>query len=379
VNVSMRLYEYTSKDLLSKFGIPTPKGILTSSSSTSFEHLQFPVVIKAQVLVGGRGKAGGIKVAASPSDATVIINKMIGSEIEGIKVQKVLVEEKAEVVQELYLSSYMDRARSTTVLMASEYGGVEIEKTPYRRIFNVEVNPLIGTQDYMIHRLLSGINVNQGIRTSIAMVAQNLYRVFNDCDAELVEINPLAVTSQGQIMALDAKILIDDNAIFRHPDFQNLDRGMTEFEKKTRELGVNGVEINGEIGIVTSGAGCLMATMDNIRSFGGDLGPTIDLGGSVFNTDTIDNVILGCVSELKKLQAKVILFNAYFQLARSDFVARAIASSFKGTDDIPIVVRLKGRADHEVRRILSGCSNVFLAGSFDEACEKAVELVKGSD
>ena len=375
----MRLYEHKSKEILSKYGVPVPKGILTSSSSVQFQNFQFPVVVKAQVLVGGRGKSGGVRFADSPSEAKEIIGEMIGLKVKEVNVQEVLIEEKVDVSKELYLSISLDRDHSTTLLMASEYGGIDVEDIEPEKMFRVEVNPLIGIQTFTTRKLLEKISLAKNVSNQITVMVQKLYEIFNDYDALLVEINPVGITRQGEAMALDAKILLDANAIFRHPEFQGLDRGTTEFENRTSELGVNGVEIKGDIGVIASGAGCLMATMDSIKAYGGKLAASIDLGGSVFNIDQINSVISSCVSEMKKLRPKVILFNAYFQLARCDVLAQAIRSSLSEGDEIPVVVRLKGRADSEAEKVLSDVPNVFFRKSFGEACEKAVKLAVAGD
>jgi succinyl-CoA synthetase beta subunit len=373
----MRLYENISKQILSKYGVLTPKRMLASDASVSLEGLTFPVVIKAQVLVGGRGKTGGVRFAGSQSEARCLIREMIGSKIEDVEIRNVLVEEKVETSDELYVSVALDRDHSTTLLLASEYGGVDVEEIDLGRIFRVQVNPLIGIQAFMLRALLDKMNLKNDERNRVAATAQMMYNCFCDYDAELVEVNPLAITRGGQAMALDAKILVDDNAIFRHEDLQGLDRGITEFERKTSRLGVNGVEIIGEISVIASGAGCLMATADTIEYRGGKLGGTIDLGGSVFYVDKICDTVSACISEAKKLGPKVVLFNAHFQLVRCDLLAKGIRDSLREDNKIPIVVRLKGRADDEAQRILSGAQNVFFTRSFDEACEKAVQLAKG--
>jgi succinyl-CoA synthetase beta subunit len=373
----MRLYEYMSKKILSDYGIPVPRGVLAADSSVPLDNLNFPIVIKAQILVGGRGKAGGIKIANSSEEAKNIIKEMIRSKIKDIEVQKVLVEEKADVLKELYMGIYLDRDHSTALLMFSEYGGVDIEEVEHEKIFKVEVNPLIGIQSFMIRKLLEKTNLEKNLLNEIGQIVPKIYKIFNDY-ALLVEINPLGITKQGQLIALDAKIIVDDNAIFRHKDLQNLERGMTEFEKKTSELNVTGVEVTGDIAVITSGAGCLMGTIDTIKSYEGNIGPMIDLGGSVFQLDKINDTISGCISAIKKLKPKVIIFNAYFQLARCNFLAEAIKVGLEKNDGIPVVVRLKGRADDEAEKILKDVPNVYFTKSFEEACEKAVQLAKGA-
>ena len=301
------------------------------------------------------------------------------TEIDGIKIELLLVEEKIDILKELYASVFLDRDLASPVIMVSEHGGVDVEEQA--EIFKVEVNPLIGIQPFMVRNVLRKLKLDKSLRNQLEIILYKLYNIFNEIDAELVEINPLAITPQGNVIALDAKIIVDDNAIFRHSNFQkSIRRGLTEFERMTSELGVRGVEIGGEIGVITSGAGCLMATIDTIKSYGGSLAATIDLGGSVFNLDRLSETISGCISSMIKLKPKVILINAYFQLAKCSIFAKAILDSLKDEDcTIPVVVRLKGREDEIAEKILSSLPNVFFTKNFDEACKTVCEICGRED
>jgi len=375
----MRLYEYESKEILSgKYNIPVPKGFLVSNiSSYDFNEVSFPVVIKAQVLVGGRGKMGGIKFANGPSEAKQIINELLGAEIEGVKVDRLLVEEKVDISKELYLCIWLDRDLATPVIITGQYGGINVEENIKNNVIKVEINPLIGLQQYQVRKVLKNLEPEGILTQQLSIIIYNLYKAFEELDAELVEINPLAVTPQGKFVALDAKIVIDDNSIHRQDNFQGVIRGLTKLEQHLFNLGLRGVEMEGEIGVITSGAGCLMATIDSLKYYGGNVAAAIDLGGSVFNTSQLPRILRECIARIVELKPKVILINAYFQLAKCSNLATAIRESIPVSGGVPIVVRLMGREEDEAVNILSKIPNIFLEKSFDKACRKAVQISRG--
>ena len=373
-----RLQEYTSKDLLSRNGLTIPKGIIVSGDSFNLDNVTFPLVVKAQIPIGGRGKSGGIKIANSLSEATDIINSMIGSSINGVPVNTVLLEEKVDIKQELYVSVFIDRDKSNALLMVSEYGGIDIEELDSDKILKININPLIGIKDYMIRSIIGQMNLDHSVIASVKTVVQTIYDIFIQYDAELVEINPLVITNDSSVVALDAKIIIDDNSLFRQNEIRDLESGLNDFEINTSKLGVNGVFVDGDIAIITSGAGLQMATNDTVTSLGGRLGPTIDMGGTVLkDEETLNKAIFGIISELSILKPKVILFNTFFQFARCDVMARAIKNSLSNSNNIPIVARLQGRGDDEAAQILSTSQSVFVTKSFEEACNLAVNTAKG--
>jgi succinyl-CoA synthetase beta subunit len=375
-----RLQEYISKDLLSRSGLTIPKGIIVSNDSFNLDSVTFPLVVKAQIPIGGRGKSGGIKIANSRSEATDIINSMIGSSINGVPVDTVLLEEKVDIKQELYVSVFIDRDKSNALLMISEYGGIDIEELDSEKILKININPLTGIKDYMLRSVIGRMSLDSDVIDSVKNVIRTIYDIFIQYDAELVEINPLVITTNSNVVALDAKIIIDDNSLFRQNELEGLESGLNSFETNTSKLGVNGVFVDGDIAIITSGAGLQMATNDTVTSLGGLLGPTIDMGGTVLkDEETLNKAIFGIISELSILNPKVILFNTFFQFARCDVMARAIKNSLSNSNNIPIVARLQGRGDDEAAQILSDSPSVFVTKSFEEACTLAVNTAKGGN
>ena len=250
-----RLQEYISKDLLSRSGLTIPKGTIVSNDSFNLDSVTFPLVVKAQIPIGGRGKSGGIKIANSRSEATDIINSMIGSSINGVPVDTVLLEEKVDIKQELYVSVFIDRDKSNALLMISEYGGIDIEELDSEKILKININPLTGIKDYMLRSVIGRMSLDSDVIDSVKNVIRTIYDIFIQYDAELVEINPLVITTNSNVVALDAKIIIDDNSLFRQNELEGLESGLNSFETNTSKLGVNGVFVDGDIAILTSGAG----------------------------------------------------------------------------------------------------------------------------
>ena len=369
----MKLFEYEGKEIFSKYGIPIPKGFLTADPSIQLGELKFPVAIKAQVLTGRRGKGGGIRFASDPVEAKKALDEMIGIDIQGFKVKHVLIEEKLDVLRELYTSVSLDRDLGSPVMMISAEGGMEVEEIEDEKIYKKVINPLIGIQQFMVRNLLNKIDLEKDLLQQTTRILFKLYNMFNDFDALLVEINPLAVTKNGKVVVLDSKITIDDNALFRHPDLRGLDRGLTPFEKKALELGVPGaVEIGGEIGVIANGTGCLLATIDTIKSHGGNIAATIDLGG----VNTFDpEMIQRCVSVMMDLNPKVILFNAFPTISRWDIYAEGILNAIKHRGDgVSVVCRVKGNKANVARRMFKASGRRFvITDSFVEACKKAVK------
>jgi len=371
--VMVRLCEYHGKQLMMRYQIPVPKGILLSNiESINLEGLNFPVVMKAQVPVGGRGKAGGIKVATSPSEAKEILPQLMGMEIGGFKAEKVLIEEKLDTVRELYVSLSVDRDAGNPLLMASVSGGMDIEELDSAEIYRKSIDPLLGLQSFEIRNAATKLNLQGELRSQAVDMLSKMYRMFGELDAFLVEINPAIVTKDNKLVAADARVVIDDNALFRHEEFKGVPRGTNAFEQKVIELGASAAQVNGGIGVITSGAGLGMATIDTLKFNGGSVAAVMDLGGVVFDPEP--SRIAKCVSYMKDVNPKAIFINFYFQFARCDTFAKGIVEALGGsTKSIPTVVRLKGNKADEARAILEQ-ANFTVTDSFREGCRKAIEL-----
>lgn len=369
----VRLCEYHGKQLMMRYQIPVPKGILLSNiESINLEGLNFPVVMKAQVPVGGRGKAGGIKVATSPSEAKEILPQLMGMEIGGFKAEKVLIEEKLDTVRELYVSLSVDRDAGNPLLMASVSGGMDIEELDSAEIYRKSIDPLLGLQSFEIRNAATKLNLQGELRSQAVDMLSKMYRMFGELDAFLVEINPAIVTKDNKLVAADARVVIDDNALFRHEEFKGVPRGTNAFEQKVIELGASAAQVNGGIGVITSGAGLGMATIDTLKFNGGSVAAVMDLGGVVFDPEP--SRIAKCVSYMKDVNPKAIFINFYFQFARCDTFAKGIVEALGGsTKSIPTVVRLKGNKADEARAILEQ-ANFTVTDSFREGCRKAIEL-----
>ncbi len=379
----MKLHEYQSKQLFTRYGIPIPQGEVASTPEEAraiAERLGRAVVVKAQVLVGGRGKAGGIRLARSPEEAEQVASQILSMEIKGIPVRKVLVDEALDISRELYLGIVIDRVQSKPVVMASSEGGVDIEEVARRspeKIIKVAVDPFLGLRQYQARELALGIGLDKSLLNTFASIAMGLYRCFSENDASLAEINPLALTSDGRLLAADAKIVVDDNALFRHPDLAAMrdpDED-TPSEREARAHGISYVQLEGEIGCMVNGAGLAMATMDIIKLYGGNPANFLDIGGGA----RAEQVAAGLRIILSDPRVRAVLINIFGGITRCDEVARGILEAMKEVEvRVPMVVRLVGTNEEEGRRLLAE-ANIITATSLNEAAEKAVALAKGKD
>jgi len=373
--------EYLAKDLVSKHGISIPKGIVVSSRDVSFEKivsLSYPVVIKIQIPSTNRSKIGGIKIARTPQEAFQIIDTMNKSKFGEYTVDRLLIEEWIEHKDEIYLGLYVDRDNASIKLIASRYGGSGIEEIPQEGIILIDINPLIGLQRYMFRKLHMRLNLDENMTEKLDLIIKILYDLFVKLDLLLLEINPLAVTSDGSLIALDIKMIADDYSIFRQNMLKNIERvDLLPFERKMQELGITGsiIDKEGNIAVIASGAGCLMSTVDTLKMMAGKVLLAVDLGGSVFS-EKIETLISEILSEVVKYDPKVILINAFFNMAGCDVLAKAVKNNVAKVRGTPIVIRLKGRYDREAREILSSVYNVYYTDSFDKACEIAVEIAR---
>jgi succinyl-CoA synthetase beta subunit len=384
----MKIHEFQAKEILARFGVRVPRGEVAETPEAAraiAERIGPRVVVKAQIHAGGRGKGGGVKLAATPAEAEALAGRMIGMQLvthqtgpEGKRVQRVLVEEALDIARELYLGLVIDRAREAAVLMASTEGGVEIEKvaaeTP-ERIFKEYVDPAVGLLAFQARKLafrlgLEGEALKQGQR-----FIASLYKAFEGTDASLAEINPLLVTKQGDVLALDAKMNFDDNALGRHPDIEAL-RDLDEespLEVEASKFNLNYIKLDGNVGCMVNGAGLAMATMDIIKYAGGMPANFLDVGGGV-TEEAVTNAFRILVSDP---DVKGALINIFGGIVRCDMIASGVVKAAKalGTK-IPVVIRLEGTNVEQGKRILAESGLAFSAADgMKEAAERIVGLV----
>jgi succinyl-CoA synthetase beta subunit len=380
----MDLYEYQGKQLFARFGIPVSEGKLASTpeeARAAAEELGGQVVVKAQVLTGGRGKAGGIKLADSPEEAAQRAEEILGLDIRGHVVGRVWVEKASDIAKEYYLSVTFDRGEKKPLLMLTTEGGVDIEEVAERSpdaLARLHVDPLIGFQPFQARWLCftAGVGDPDEQKQVISLV-DSLYDAFVGADAMLCEVNPLIVTPEGEVKALDSKFTVDDNALFRHPDIaemRDLDAGDPQ-ERLAREKGVTYVKLDGEIGILGNGAGLVMSTLDVIAQVGGRPANFCDLGGGGDAEGVVD--ALEVITSDR--QVKGILFNIFGGITRCDEVARGILEALdRMTIDLPIVVRLDGTNAEEGRAMLIEAAppNLYVEETMLSAAERVVELAE---
>jgi succinyl-CoA synthetase beta subunit len=376
----MKLHEYQSKQIFSKYNIPIPRGRVATNAVEAkqiADELNTRVVIKSQVLVGGRGKAGGIRLAKDSREAEEIAQQILTMEIKGLPVRKVLVDEASTIDKEIYLGITNDRAVRKPVMMASEAGGVDIEevaRTHPEKIIKIHIDPFLGLRDYQSRRIAEGINLPHSYWRTFGTIANGLWRAYEDHDATLAEINPLVITSANQLLALDGKMIIDDNALFRHPDLAEM-RDIDEeapSEAEARKYGLSFIKLNGNIGCLVNGAGLAMTTMDIIKLFGGEPANFLDIGGGA----SADKVAAALRIILSDPNVKAILFNVFGGITRGDEVARGIIAALADIKtSVPMVTRLVGTNAEEGRKILAS-ANMITADTLVEAAQKTVAIAK---
>lgn len=377
----MKLHEYQSKQIFSKYGIPIPKGKVAATAQEAkliAEELGSRVVIKSQVLVGGRGKAGGIMLAKTPEQAEEVASQIFAIEIKGLPVRKVLVDEAAKIDKEIYLGITNDRAARRPVMMASAAGGVDIEEVARNnpeQIIKVHIDPLLGLRDYQSRDIAAGIDLPRELWRMFGQIAASLWKVYIECDATLAEINPLVITSDHQLLALDGKMVIDDNSLFRHPELAEMRDLDVEApsEIEARKYGLSFIKLDGNIGCMVNGAGLAMTSMDIIKLFGGEPANFLDIGGGA----TADKVSAALRIILSDSNVKAVLFNIFGGITRGDEVARGILTALEEVkSDIPMVIRLVGTNAEEGRAILRN-ADMITAGTLVEAARKAVAVASG--
>ncbi len=377
----MKLHEYQSKAIFSKYGIPIPKGRIAATAVEAkhiAEELGGRVVIKSQVLVGGRGKAGGIKVAKSAAEAEQLAQQILTMEIKGLPVRKVLVDEAAAIEHEIYFSITNDRAAKKPVMIASAEGGVDIEEvaaTTPEKIIKAHIDPLLGLRDYQSRDIAASIDLPREQWRDFSRIAAGLWQAYLETDATLAEINPLVITKDKRLVALDGKMMIDDNALFRHMDLNEM-RDIDEeapAETEARKYGLSYIKLDGNIGCMVNGAGLAMTSMDIVKLFGGEPANFLDIGGGAGS----DKVAAAMRIILSDSNVKAVLFNIFGGITRCDEVARGILVAMDEVKPkVPMVVRLVGTNAEEGRKLLEN-AKMITAETLADAAKKALQAAKG--
>lgn len=387
----MKIHEYQAKEILAKYGVPVPRGGVASTPAEAGKiaaELGGVVVIKAQVYAGGRGKGGGIKTAQTPAEAEKLASQIIGMRLvthqtstEGVPVDKVLVEDEGAIARELYLGIVIDSGKGLPVIMASEAGGMDIEevaaKTP-EKILKEYIDPMIGFQPFVGRRLAFGLNMEAEQIRPMGQLIGNVFRVFKEQDASLVEINPLVVTSDGGLLALDAKLNLDDNALFRHRDYAELrdPAQEDELDLEAAKHNLSYIRLDGDVGCMVNGAGLAMATMDIIKLMGAEPANFLDVGGGA-SEEMVTNAFILLLSDPK---VKAALVNIFGGILRCDIVARGMIEASKQKEiKVPIVVRMRGTNVEEGMRLLAESGlPIILANDLKDAAEKVVTARGGA-
>ena len=372
----MNLHEYQGKELFARFALPVLPGQVAGTPEEARDvaaSLGGTVVIKAQVQAGGRGKAGGVKLAHSPDEAFEKARDILALTIKGLPVRKVLVAEAADIAKEYYCAIVLDRDKKAPLVMLSAEGGVDIEevaRTAPEKIVRFHI-PQEGLRPYVARNLMRPLFPDFAQTAQAADILLKLYRVFTDGDCSLAEINPLAVTPAGKVLALDAKVILDDNADFRHKDWETWRDPAEETpgERLAREKGLSYVKLDGDIGCIVNGAGLAMATMDLIKHYGGEPANFLDIGGSS-NPEKVTAALKILTSESR---VRAILFNIFGGITRCDDVANGIVASLKASPlEVPLVIRLTGTNEEKARQILKDFG-LGATTSMDEAVRMVIE------
>jgi succinyl-CoA synthetase beta subunit len=387
----MKIHEYQAKQLFKEYEVPVPQGEMTEDKTKAVEIAEtvgYPCVVKAQVHAGGRGKAGGVKLAKNREEAEQYVGQILGMKLvsrqtgpEGKLVRKILVEEGMNIVKELYLAIIVDRENECPVIIASSEGGMEIEEVAAQSpelIYKMRVHPVTGLSAFHLRTLAYNLKLNKPQQKQFSNMVQNLYRLFWDKDASLVEINPLIITGADEVIALDGKINFDDNGLVRHPEVIEL-RDIHEeepLEVEASKYDLNYIKLDGDIGCMVNGAGLAMATMDILKYYGGEPANFLDVGGGTSEERVKEAFKILMADE----NVKVVLVNIFGGIVRTDLVAGGIVNAIRDIEvKVPIVIRLVGTNEEEGRRIIedSGIKNFIPELDLKTAAEKAVKLAKG--
>ena len=376
----MKLYEYEAREIFSKYSIPVPRGFLVRKLNEAYRVLKevsFPVVIKAQILVARRAKLGGVRFANDIEDALSIIKEILGRELNGLKVREILVVEKVDVIRELYVGFVIDRTSRGIAFIASRYGGIELEDLAKERpesVIKYGIDVFTGFRDYIARNTAYKLGLKGESIKDFIKIIRSLYKLFIDYECELAEINPLALTPDNRLLALDTKMIVDDNALYRHPELISKGelRTLSRDEVKAKEYGFDYIELEGDIGIIGNGAGLTMATMDLVHLYGGRPADFLDIGGGA----RADRVKEALKILLKNRRVKVILINILGGITRCDEVASGIIRALEETRiSKPLIVRLTGTEEKRGRDILR-VHNIQVFDSLEEAAKEAVRSVR---
>src|SRR5262245_53779581 len=385
----MKVHEYQAKAILAAYGIPTPRGeiALTPEEAAAIaQRLGGRVVVKAQIHAGGRGKGGGVKLADSPSEAAAVAAQIIGMTLitpqtgpEGRLVRKVLVEEAYDTARELYVGVTVDREKNCAVMIASEAGGVAIEEVAARspdQILSEWIDPLLGLRPFQARRLAYALRIGPDRLSQAVAMMQGLYRTFVDKDCSLAEINPLIVTGQGDLLALDAKLDLDDNGLFRHPEFQEM-RDIGEenpFEVEASKYHLNYIKLDGNVGCIVNGAGLAMATMDIVKLAGAEPANFLDVGGGA-SAEMVENAFRILLMDA---HVRAVLINVFGGILRCDVFAQGVVQAVKNVQvSLPVVVRMEGTNVERGRELLQESGlNFIVADGMRDAAEKVVAALR---
>jgi len=374
------LVEYEAKMLLEKYGVPLPQGGLATSAQEAYEvacRLRPPYVVKAQVPVSGRGKAGGILFASSPGEVKELASKLLGAKIRDFLVKALLVEERVQVKRELYFGVTVSRAYQTYVAIASQEGGVDVEEVAEKapeKVMTLRLDPWLGLQPHHARMLAKFMGYSGDSLLTLEGILQSIYRAGMDYDAELIEVNPLVETIDGRFVALDARMIVDDNALFRHPELQSKRyEDMSPEEREAAKHDMAYVDLDGDVGVICNGAGLTMATLDLINLFGGRPANFLDVGGGASS----ERVATALKMVLLKPKVKAVLINILGGITRCDEVAMGVLDVLKSTGvRKPLVIRLVGTNEEEGRRMLAE-AGMYVVESMEDAVKKAIELARG--
>jgi succinyl-CoA synthetase beta subunit len=367
----MKLFEYKAKELMRRYGIHVPEGYVVSSPDQITE-IPGPAMVKAQVLIGGRGKAGGIKPADSVEEARKVASSILGMNIRGYTAKEVLIEKRIEVDREIYLGITVDRSRKCLLIMASASGGMDIESVPEDEILMAPIDPLIGYQPYIGRRAAAFVRLAGPQASQMEAICQKLCELATKEDAELAEINPLVVTKDGDIVAGDGKVTIDSDAVFRHKEYAELKEDLTPLEEEARKLDIAFVQLDGNIGVIANGAGLTMATLDSLHTYGGKAGVFLDLGG----TDDPEKVKQAMLL-MVEADPKVILVNIFGGITKCDTVAAGLLEAMEEKSiGVSIVVRIKGVNEERARDMLRNAGMIPASGLSEAAELAAMESLR---
>ena len=364
----MNLLEYRGKEIFARYGLRVPRGKVVTSAD-ELDGAPFPAVLKVQIGTGGRGKAGGVKFAETIDEARALVPQLMALTIKGFKVRKVLVAEKLDIAQEVYVGIVLDRLNRCPVLLATAMGGVEVEDVPPNKMFKAALDPLVGLRPYHLRDMSVFLGFPKDIASQIEGIVETLWKIYRELDCTLIEVNPTAITPKGEVYCGDAKVVIDNDALYRHPEFAQEPEDIPPLEARAKAEGIAFVQLDGDIGVIANGAGLTMATLDMLARFGGKPAIFLDLGG----TDDPEKV-KACFRLMNEARPSKIFLNIFGGITKCDTVALGVTKVIEEENiKIPLVARIKGRNEAEAREILAA-AGIEAETSFEKAAEKVVAI-----